>query len=234
MRTEINTLFFDLDHTLWDFEKNSALTFKLLFEQFEVDIEIDQFMDVYCPINLAYWKKYRDGVINKEYLRYNRVRETFFALNFDFDEPLLCRVVEGYITFLTTFKHLFPYVSEVILRLSTRFDLYIVTNGFKEVQYKKIAKTPIENCFKGFINADEVGYKKPNPIIFNHALEIANRRPEQVLMVGDDLEADVLGALNCGLHAMHFDPLKEFKHEKCPIFNCFSDFEEQLDSLYLL
>lgn len=234
MRTEINTLFFDLDHTLWDFEKNSALTFELLFEQYKVDIEIDQFMKVYRPINRAYWKKYRDGVIDKEYLRYNRVRETFTALNYDFNETLVVDIVEGYIRYLTTFKHMFPHVSEVILRISTRFDLYIVTNGFKEVQHKKIAKTPIENCFKGIINADEVGYKKPNPIIFNHALEIANRRPEQVLMVGDDLEADILGALNCGLHAMHFDPMKEFKHKKCPIFKCFSDFEEQLDSLYLL
>ena len=137
MRTEINTLFFDLDHTLWDFEKNSALTFKLLFDEFEVDIEIDQFMDVYRPINFTYWKKYRDGAIDKEYLRYNRVRETFLALNYDFDKLLLYRVVEGYINHLTNFKNLFPYVSEVLLRLSTRFDLYIVTNGFKRCNTKK-------------------------------------------------------------------------------------------------
>lgn len=233
MNPKINTLFFDLDHTLWDFEKNSALTFKLLFEQHKVDIEIDQFMKAYRPINRAYWKKYRDGAIDKEYLRYNRVRETFTALNFDFNETLVVDIVEGYIRYLTTFKHMFPHVSEVILRLSSTYDLYIVTNGFKEVQHKKIAETPIENCFKGLINADEVGYKKPHPAIFEHALELAGKRPEQVLMVGDDLEADVLGALNCGLHAMHFDPLKEYSHHKCPIFNCFSDFEERLVSLYL-
>lgn len=233
MNPEINTLFFDLDHTLWDFEKNSALTFKLLFEQHKVDIEIDQFMMVYRPINRAYWKKYRDGAIDKEYLRYNRVRETFTAFNYDFNETLVVDIVEGYIRYLTTFKHMFPHVSEVILRLSSTYDLYIVTNGFKEVQHKKIAETPIENCFKGLINADEVGYKKPHPAIFEYALELAGKRPEQVLMIGDDLEADVLGALNCGLHAMHFDPLREFSHQKCPIFNCFSDFEERLDSLYL-
>jgi len=201
----IKDIFFDLDHTLWDFDKNSALTFQKVFINNNIDVEIDSFLKIYEPLNLNYWKLYREDKIDKESLRYGRLADTFQALNYKVSEVIIHQLSEDYITFLTTYNHLFDNTLEILEYLNPKYNLHIITNGFKEVQQGKLEKSKINHFFDTVTNSEMVGVKKPNPKIFNHALQLANAIPEHSVMVGDNYEADILGALNIGLDAICFN-----------------------------
>lgn len=201
----IRHIFFDLDHTLWDFDKNSALTFKKIFDIHQVAVDIDKFLSVYEPINLNYWKLYREEKIDKTNLRYRRLRDTFDAVDYDISDKIIHYLSEDYINYLTTFNHLFEGAIDILEHLFGDYELHIITNGFEEAQQRKIDNANIGHFFKTVTNSEAAGVKKPNPIIFNHALKLANANPTESLMIGDNYEADILGALDVGLHAILFN-----------------------------
>lgn len=201
----IKDVFFDLDHTLWDFDKNSALTFQKIFNENNIDIQLDRFLKIYEPLNLNYWKLYREEKIDKASLRYGRLSDTFKELKYAVTDDLIHKLSEDYIAFLTTYNHLFDNAVEILDYLNPNYNLHIITNGFKEVQYGKLEKAKIHQYFNTVTNSEMVGVKKPNPKIFNHALHIANAVPQESLMIGDNYEADILGALNIGLDAICFN-----------------------------
>ncbi|MBO6631109.1 MAG: noncanonical pyrimidine nucleotidase, YjjG family, partial [Psychroserpens sp.] len=113
----IKHIFFDLDHTLWDFDKNSALTFEKIFDIHRVTIDTSRFLSVYEPINLNYWKMYREERISKKNLRYQRLRDTFDAVNFDVTDEIIHKLSEDYINYLTTFNHLFEGTIDILEHL---------------------------------------------------------------------------------------------------------------------
>ncbi len=200
----ITDIFFDLDHTLWDFDKNSALTFDKIFRINGIDINLNEFLSYYEPINLKYWKLYREERIDKESLRFGRLHDAFSAINFTVEKHLINQLSEDYITHLTTFNHLFDNTFEILDYLKPSYNLHIITNGFSEVQHGKLTKSNINHYFETVTNSEMVGVKKPNPKIFNHALKVANVNVDQSIMIGDNYEADVLGALNIGMDAIFF------------------------------
>lgn len=202
---KITDVFFDLDHTLWDFDKNSALTFQKIFATHKLSVPFDDFIKIYQSVNLNYWKLYREERIDKPSLRYGRLKDSFEMLNFKIDDELIHLLSEDYITYLTTFNHLFDGALEILNYLNVNYKLHIITNGFEEVQYRKIKNSNIEHFFKTITNSEMVGVKKPNPLIFNHALSLAQTSPEQSVMIGDNLEADILGALNVGFDVILFN-----------------------------
>lgn len=201
----ITDVFFDLDHTLWDFDKNSALTFKKIFELNNLNINLDDFLSHYVPINLKYWRLYREEKIKKSALRFARLNDAFTAIGYTIDADLIDKLSEDYIEHLATFNHLFENTFEILDYLSARYNLHIITNGFDEVQHKKMTSSNINGYFKTITNSEMVGVKKPNPIIFNFALQQANTNVEQSIMIGDSYEADILGAKNIGMDAVFFD-----------------------------
>lgn len=205
----ISHVFFDLDHTLWDFDKNSGLTFEKIFELNEIDINLNDFLKVYEPINLNYWKLYREEKIDKASLRYKRLSDTFNILEFEVKSRTINRLSEEYIEHLCTFNHLFDGTLELLEYLAPKYKLHIITNGFKEVQHGKLNNANIDHYFDTVTNSEMVGVKKPNPKIFNHALQIAKADIDESIMIGDNLEADVLGALDIGLDAICFNYHKE-------------------------
>jgi len=201
----IKHVFFDLDHTLWDFDKNSALTFQKIFDLHQVDIETGNFLRVYEPINLKYWKLYREEQIDKASLRYGRLKDAFDALNHHVEDELIHQLSIDYIEYLATFNHLFEGTIDLLNYLHPKYELHIITNGFEEVQHKKMTLSNITHYFKTITNSEMAGVKKPNPLIFNHALQVAKAKPHESMMIGDSYEADILGALNVGYDAIFFN-----------------------------
>lgn len=198
-------IFFDLDHTLWDFDKNSALTFQKLFKRHDIPLSLEAFLGVYVPINLNYWKLYREEKIEKEVLRFSRLDDTFKALNLFISSDLIRILSDEYITYLSTFNHLFEGTLEILEYLKPKYKLHIITNGFKEVQQGKLKKSEIAPYFETVTNSEMVGVKKPNRKIFDHALAFAKADIDASLMIGDNLEADILGAKNMGMDALCFN-----------------------------
>ena len=141
---EIKNIFFDLDHTLWDFEKNSALTFELLFKKYNLDIDLNSFLVVYVPINLEYWRLYRNEVISKEYLRYNRLNDVFKKLNINVSSDLINKISYDYIENLPKFNYLIDGAHELLLYLKNKYRLFLITNGFRNVQANKLKNSGID------------------------------------------------------------------------------------------
>jgi putative hydrolase of the HAD superfamily len=201
----ISHIFFDLDHTLWDFDKNSALTFEKIFNINNLEINIDAFLEVYVPINVRYWKLYREEKIDKDKLRYGRLDDAFNILQIKVKRSMIYKLSDDYITYLCTFNNLFEGTMEILEYLHQKYQLHIITNGFKEVQQGKLNNSNINRFFSTVTNSEMVGVKKPNPKIFNHALSVAKANTKNSIMIGDNLEADVQGALNIGLDAICFN-----------------------------
>jgi len=204
----IKDVFFDLDHTLWDFDKNSALTFDKIFKIHNVTLNLEEFLKHYEPINMEYWKLYREGKIDKESLRYNRLEDTFKRISFQANSTLINKLSDDYIAYLSSFNHLFSDAVDVLRYLQPNYQLHIITNGFQEAQKSKLRNSNIHHFFKSVTDSEEVGVKKPDPKIFSHALSKVNATPETSIMIGDNIEADIEGAINFGMEAIHFNYLK--------------------------
>ncbi|WP_298765633.1 YjjG family noncanonical pyrimidine nucleotidase [uncultured Polaribacter sp.] len=226
---EIKHVFLDLDHTLWDFEKNSALTFEKIFKENNVNLKIEDFLKVYIPLNLKYWKMYREEKISKEALRYERLKSAFDAINYTVSDDLIHQLADDYIKYLSSFNHLFEGAIELLDYLKEKYTLHIITNGFQEIQSKKMINSKIHHYFTAIVTSESVGVKKPNPKVFNHALELAGAKAENSIMIGDSLEADILGALNVGMQTIHcvFDAFTK-RDEKITSVNHLLEIKEYL------
>jgi putative hydrolase of the HAD superfamily len=206
---DIKHLFFDLDHTLWDFEKNSGLAFEKIFQELNFDIDSEVFMGIYNPINVAYWKLYERNEIDQETLRINRVKDSFEALNYDITSDEIDAISNLFIDYLTSNNHLIEGTIETLEYLKEKYVLHIITNGFSFVQDVKLQKSDLDKYFVTITNSESAGHKKPHENIFKHALSVANAEKNQSIMIGDSFEADVLGALNFGIKAVYFNPKAE-------------------------
>ena len=206
---KLEHIFFDLDRTLWDFERNSKSALVQLFYELKLDNIIESFEsfhEVYRKINAEYWEDYAKGRVSKEKLRVGRFHDTLVSFGQD-DIPLSSAMAEGYVKISPFQTHLFPGTKEVLQELSDKnYHLHIITNGFKEVQYIKLDNCGLRSFFDVVVCSEVVGKNKPSLAIYNYALEQAGCLAENAMMVGDDYIADVSGALKAGLQAILFDP----------------------------
>jgi putative hydrolase of the HAD superfamily len=224
----ITDIFFDLDHTLWDFEKNSTLTFQKILTENKVEVDLERFLEVYVPINLTFWRMFREEKISKKELRYQRLAKAFEELEYEISDDLINLLAAQYIEYLSSFNHLFEYAEELLQKLQKHYKLHMITNGFREVQRKKMKSSGILDYFEHVIDSESVHVKKPNPKIFQHALGLANVAPENALMIGDSFEADIMGALDMNMHAIQVDFDKKYTHFLCPIVHHLSEIEKFL------
>lgn len=208
MNTTITDVFFDLDHTLWDFDKNSEMTFDRIFKSRFPEIKVQDFIEKYAPINQECWKLYQHDKITHQELRYNRLKFSFDALNVEISGEDIDQISEDYIEFLTDNNHLFDGAIEVLEYLKPKYKLHIITNGFAKVQDKKINNAALADYFSTITNSELAGVKKPNSIIFDYAIKVSNASKETSVMIGDCLDADINGALNAGLDAIFFNEKK--------------------------
>lgn len=208
MDTKISDIFFDLDHTLWDFEKNSALAFEAILKKHNINVDIEEFVALYVPINTKYWKLYQDDEVTQEQLRYGRLKDAFDALNYTVSDDLIYLLSEEYITYLPQYNHLFEGTIELLDYLKPKYKLHIITNGFNQIQYNKLKNSNIAHYFETVTNSENAGYKKPSPHIFHYALDLAKSNKDTSIMIGDNFEADIQGALNVGIDAIMFNEHK--------------------------
>ncbi len=208
-------LFFDLDRTLWDFEKNSEIALFKLFNELGLNEAIDSF-DLfhtnYKKTNALLWKEYGAGRLSKENLRNDRFRLTLEQ--FDVNNPdLVTKISDGYVELSPQQTALFPHAHETLDYLQKEgYNMHIITNGFKEVQYIKLNKSGLDHYFDVIVCSEDVGQNKPSPAIFKHSLDSANAKAADSVMIGDDYEVDVVGAQNYGMYGILFDPENSFKH----------------------
>lgn len=205
MKTQISDIFFDLDHTLWDFERNSALAFDAILKKHTINVDITEFIALYVPINIKYWKLYQDDAVNQEQLRYGRLRDVFDVMNYAVGDDVINLLSEEYIEYLPKYNHLFEGTHEILEYLKSKYKLHIITNGFNVIQDNKMKNSNIFHYFDTITNSENAGFKKPNPQIFHYALDVAKSSKESSIMIGDNFEADIQGALNVGIDAIMFN-----------------------------
>ncbi len=209
MKDRITHVFFDLDRTLWDFEKSALQAFEKIYDKFNLKklgvTDVEAFHEAYTVHNDRLWDKYRKGQITKDVLRGKR-----FALTLkDFgiiDIKLGELIGDEYVRISPLIVNLFPNSEEVIEYLAPKYNLHIITNGFSEVQFIKLKSAGLDKYFDKVITSEEAGAKKPDPIIFDYALEKAGAEAKNSVMIGDDYEVDIMGARDVGIDQIFFDP----------------------------
>lgn len=210
-------LFFDLDRTLWDFDRNSERALRFLFEETQPVHQLPSFYkfnQVYKEVNADLWKKYGRGKISKEELRDTRFQKAFRKLGLN-NHELNTHFNEEYLRISPLQTELFPNTIETLDVLQQEgYRMHIITNGFKEVQMTKLEKSSILPFFDVIISSEEIGVNKPDPRIFQHAMAAADTRPQHSVMIGDDMNVDVMGAERAGMHGIHFDPKKQLSRKK--------------------
>tara|TARA_B110001450_G_scaffold9074_1_gene9036 strand:- start:267 stop:962 length:696 start_codon:yes stop_codon:yes gene_type:complete len=207
----IKHLFFDLDRTLWDFETNSFNELVNLYHchnlhQKGISLS-EEFVKVYKKINEKCWERYRENTLSKENLRFERFKQTleYFGI---YDLELSIKIGDDYVKNSPYRTILIPNAIELLSELQPNYKLHIITNGFQEVQHVKINQSGLANFFTIVVTSEMAGAKKPNPLIFNYALEKAGANLENSVMIGDDLNTDIKGAVNVGMKSIYFNPNK--------------------------
>lgn len=204
----IKHIFFDLDHTLWDFEKNSEEALSEIIAKCQKDCDfnftLEEFLDVYKPLNELMWELYRENKITKEDLRVRRFGDALIKFGIT-DLKIAEHIADEYVKISPRKTNLFPHAMDALEYLSKKYELHIITNGFAEIQSTKLKMSNIDIFFDKVITSEAIGVKKPHPLIFSHALKESGATKENSLMVGDNYEADILGAINSGIPAIYFN-----------------------------
>ncbi|MCF8459220.1 MAG: YjjG family noncanonical pyrimidine nucleotidase [Flavobacteriales bacterium] len=208
---QIKHVFFDLDRTLWDFESNSEATLKELFSEFKLSDKLgvsdNSFIHEYKRINEIFWEDYRNGTIEKHYLRYGRFETALKYFGRD-DKQMAAEIGELYISRSPRKTGLIDGSIEVLEYLKPNYQLHIITNGFEEVQHIKMESSGLSPYFQHIITSESAGAKKPSRIIFDHAEGLTGAVSANSLMIGDHFEADVIGAMESNWKAVFFEPEK--------------------------
>ncbi len=194
-------IFFDLDRTLWDFDRNSRETLTELFFRHNLDGTIDDpgdFVEIYHTVNLELWDLYRRGQMTKDVLRTKRFMISFKHFGI-FDDELAAVFGDDYLEISPTKTILVPHTKEILDYLLPRYKLHIITNGFQSTQQVKLKNCRIDKYFASMTTSEAVGHNKPRPEIFHRALSAANARKAESIMIGDDLQVDILGAKQYGI-----------------------------------
>ncbi|MEN9548356.1 MAG: hypothetical protein RIR12_947 [Bacteroidota bacterium] len=206
-------LFFDLDHTLWDFEANSRQTLLELYDTLQLAnrgvTDFDKFHRQYLVHNDKLWSRYRNGFIKVDELRWKRM---WLAL-LDFkiaDEALARQMGVIFLDQLPTRNILFTDAKEILDYLTAKnYELHLITNGFEKTQHSKLKNAGLDIYFKHVITSEGSNSLKPHKEIFDYALAKANAKPAESIMIGDALEVDILGGINAGIDQVHVNHLNK-------------------------
>ena len=204
-------LFFDLDHTLWDFEANARATLSELYSSLGLRergvYDFDLFYRNYIIYNDKLWERYRNGYIKQEELRVKRMWLTLLDFKIA-DDKLAEEMNVRFLDMLPTRTLLFPHTREVLDYLSEKgYLLHLITNGFEKTQHSKLKYSGLDGYFKEVITSEGSNSLKPQKEIFEFAFKKAGASPKESIMIGDTIEVDILGAFNAGIDQVHVNHL---------------------------
>lgn len=210
------SVFFDLDHTLWDYDANSFETLAQLYLEHRINekvgIEFNHFHDSFQQVNLKLWDQYDRGFIDRDVIRHDRFKMVLSELGYE-DSNLAFRLGDHYAVLSPTKRNLIPNTVEVLDYLLEKYPLYLVTNGFEEMQSTKVESGGIRKYFKEVVTSEKAGYKKPDKEIFDYTLRLGGFEKEDAIMVGDNLLTDMAGAFNAGIDSVFYNPKREAHQE---------------------
>ena len=196
-------LFFDLDHTIWDFELNSKETIQELFDTYELKnlglLDFDAYFTQYSMHNHRLWDRYTKGFIKQEELRWKRIYLSLLDFKVA-DEKLAKQMSIDYLDILPNKTNLFPYTLEILDYLKNKeYKMHLITNGFESVQFKKIQNSNLASYFIEVITSEASNSLKPHKEIFEYALGKTNATVASSIMIGDNESADIQGGINMGM-----------------------------------
>ena len=211
-------LFFDLDHTIWDFETNAKDTLNDLFIQFQLKEKgvdcFDTFFQKYSHYNHMLWDRYTKGFIKQQELRWKRMWLTLLDYKIS-DEDLSKNMATAFTDILPFKTNLFPYTVELLTYLKDKnYQLHLITNGFDSIQSKKLEQSKLQDFFGEVITSEASNSLKPNKEIFEFALTKAKAKLKESIMIGDNIEADIEGALNVNMDTIYVNHLNTDKYER--------------------
>lgn len=219
MRKKYRYVFFDLDDTLWDFHENAKLSLQDIYNKWELNHyfeDFETFFQFYVHRNAELWEAYGKGEITREYLMMERFLYPLSMMGIN-DHELARKMGDHYLKILPTKTALKPFAKELLDYLSPKYPITLISNGFREVQYKKIRSCQIENYFSFIVLSEDAKALKPDTRIFEYALELNQAKPQETIMIGDSYIADILGAKNAGIDQVYFKNNTKQSPEK---FDC--------------
>ncbi|MEO8473528.1 MAG: YjjG family noncanonical pyrimidine nucleotidase [Chryseolinea sp.] len=204
-------VFFDLDHTLWDYETNSRETLIELYSGYQLSTKgiasVDEFLDQFRLVNAGLWYLYDNGKIDSTVIRrerFKQILEHFSA----YEEGLSISLSVDYLDQCPKKGNLMPHAIEVLNYLAPRYRLTVITNGFEEIQHLKLKAGNLHTYFDHIVTSQKAGHRKPDKKIFDFALENNNVKCNEAIMIGDNLITDVGGARNAGIANVFFNSEK--------------------------
>lgn len=212
-------IFFDLDQTLWDFKTNSRKILERLYNKYDLFNHFESFEEyfkIYHHHNDILWEEYRKGNLKKSLLRWRRFYIPIFEKGYD-NKQVAKKMGEEYVEESPKQNTLFPYAIEALEFLYKKYNLYVITNGFKEVQDIKMEVCGLNKYFVRVFTSEEIGALKPKKEAFEYSLNSVNAKKDESIMIGDDLKSDVGGAKKYGIDQVYFNPDK-ILHEESPTY----------------
>lgn len=213
-------LFFDLDHTLWDFEHNSKKALTSVF--YECDLRRmnvqspDHFIETYLPINYQMWSAYRRGEIDAQEVKHLRFQNTLKKFGL-VSQSMVKDVGDAYLAHLPRGGNLMPNVLHILKKLHAHYRLHVVTNGFQAITKVKLQNSGITDFFQLVLSAEEVGVLKPDKRVFQTAVNKTKAKVEESLFIGDSIIADIEGASSFGMDQVFYNP-KNKQHQAEPTY----------------
>jgi len=208
--TRYKSLFIDLDDTLWDTHNNNKECLEELYADYNFSRHyksFEAFYDIYMPNNLKLWEQYRNHEIDRQTLIIERFRYILSPMGIE-DVKSVLSINNDFLHRTTTKTRLIPGSIELLEYLRPSYRLFILSNGFREVQFKKLSNSGLAPYFERMILSEDANIQKPHKEIFDFALKNTNSRRNETLMIGDSWDADIIGAYNSKIDQLWLNPDK--------------------------